>query len=47
VPYRGRWYWVPDQDLTSKVRFTLLMILTSLAETGLAPAMPVVTVPGR
>jgi hypothetical protein len=47
VPYRGRWYWVADQDLASKVRFTLLMILSSLAETGVAPATPVITVPSR
>ena len=42
---RPRWYWVDDLDLTSKVRFTLLMILSSLAETGVAPVMPVITVP--
>jgi len=47
VPYRGRWFWVADRDLTSKVRFTLLMILSSLAETGVAPATPVITVPSR
>jgi hypothetical protein len=47
VPYRGRWYWVDDRDLASKVRFTLLMILSSLAETGVAPVSPVITVPSR
>ena len=47
IPYRGRWFWVDDRDLTSKVRFTLLMILSSLAETGAAPAAPIVTVPSR
>ena len=47
VPYRDRWYWVADEDLTSKVRFTLLMILSSLAETGAAPVAPVITVPSR
>jgi hypothetical protein len=47
VPFRGRWYWVADRDLTSKVRFTLLMILSSLAETGVAPVTPVITVPSR
>jgi hypothetical protein len=47
VPYRGRWYWIADRDLTSKVRFTLLMILSSLAETGAAPVTPVITVPSR
>jgi hypothetical protein len=47
VPYRGRWYWIADGDLTSKLRFTLLMILSSLAETGVAPVTPVITVPSR
>ena len=47
VPYRSRWYWVADRDLISKVRFTLLMIVSSLAETGVAPATPVITVPSR
>ena len=47
VPYRGRWYWVADRDLVSKVRFTLLMILSSLAETGVTPVSPVITVPSR
>jgi len=31
----------------SKVRFTVLMILSSLAETGVAPVTPVITVPSR
>jgi hypothetical protein len=47
VPYRGRWYWVADGDLRSKLRFTLLMIMSSLAETGAAPVAPVITVPSR
>jgi len=47
VPYRGGWYWIDDQDFKSKVRFSLLMILSSLAETGVAPSMPVITVPSR
>jgi hypothetical protein len=47
IPYRGRWYWVADTDLVSKLRFTLLMILSSLAESGTAPVTPVITVPSR
>jgi hypothetical protein len=47
IPYRGRWYWVDDGDLASKVRFTLLMILSSLAETGVVSVSPVITVPSR
>jgi hypothetical protein len=47
IPYRGRWYWVADTDLVSKLRFTLLMILSSLAESGATPITPVITVPSR
>jgi hypothetical protein len=47
VLYRDRWYWIADRDVTSKLRFTLLMILSSLAETGVAPVTPVITVPSR
>jgi hypothetical protein len=47
VPYRGYWYWIDDADIASKSRFTFLMILFSLAETGQATASPVVTVPSR
>jgi len=47
VPYKGQWYWIDDTDIASKRTFTFLMILFSLAETGQAPAAPVVTVPSR
>jgi hypothetical protein len=47
IPYRGRWFWIDDRDLQSKMRFTFLMILSSLAETGQAPVAPVITVPSR
>jgi hypothetical protein len=47
VPYRGYWYWIDDTDIASKTRFTFLMILFSLAETGQTAASPVVTVPSR
>ena len=47
VPYRGHWYWIDDNDVTSKSTFTFLLILSSLAETGQSAAAPVVTVPSR
>lgn len=47
IPYRGRWFWIDDRDLQSKLRFTFLMILSSLAETGQASTAPVVTIPSR
>ncbi len=47
IPYRDHWFWIDDRDFESKTRFTFLMILSSLAETGAAPVAPVVTVPAR
>jgi len=44
VPYRGYWYWIEDTDRASKAKFTFLMLLFSLAESGQASAAPVLTV---
>lgn len=44
IRYRDSWFWIDDQDVPSKQTFTLLMILFSLAETGQAPAAPLITV---
>ena len=45
VHYRGEWYWIDDHDLASKRLFTFLMMFFSLAETGVTPQAPVLTVP--
>ena len=45
--YRDSFYWIADTDLVSKERFTFLMILASLAETGVPAAGPVLTLPSR
>jgi hypothetical protein len=45
VQYRGTWYWIGDGDLASKRVFSFLMIFFSLAETGVTPQTPVVTIP--
>jgi hypothetical protein len=45
VRYRDTWYWIRDDDITSKSVFSFLMMFFSLAETGTAPNPPVVTIP--
>jgi len=45
VKNRDHWYWIDDCDRLSKGRFTFLMILFSLAETGGAAQAPLITVP--
>lgn len=47
VRYRGTSYWIDDDDYASKRTFTLLMIFTSLAETGVVPQVPTLTLPVR
>ena len=45
VRYRDHWFWVDDRDMTSKFMFTFLMLLTNLAEKGVVPASPLLTIP--
>jgi hypothetical protein len=45
VRYRDSWYWISDGDLLSKRSLTLLLLFFSLAETGVVPAAPVLTIP--
>jgi hypothetical protein len=45
IRYRDHWFWVDDRDLTSKFMFTFLMLLTNLAEKGVVPASPLLTIP--
>jgi hypothetical protein len=47
VNYQGHWFWIDGNDFASKSRFTFLLLLFSLAETGQSAAAPVVTVPSR
>lgn len=46
--YRDYWFWIDDRDVRSKSRFSFLMFMFALTETGESRAgMPVVTVPAR
>jgi hypothetical protein len=45
VQYGGRWFWIADTDLRSKSMFAAILLLFSIADTGIKGAAPVVTVP--
>jgi hypothetical protein len=45
VNYRGSWYWISDHDLKSKASLTFLLLFFALAETGVVPEAPVLTIP--
>jgi hypothetical protein len=47
VPYRNRWFWIDDRDLNSKRMFMFLTVFSALAETGIAPQTPLITIPAR
>jgi len=47
VPYRNRWFWIDDRDLNSKRMFMFLSVFSALAETGVAPQTPLITIPAR
>lgn len=43
--YRNRWFWINDRDYASRSAFAFLNVFFSLAESGVAPQIPIVTVP--
>jgi hypothetical protein len=47
VQYRNRWYWLSDDDTASKVAFTVLEILESLAQSSSSGQAPLVTIPAN
>ena len=44
VPYRDHWFWIDDRDFGSKRAFTFLTLLFELAQSGLVPTAPLVTI---
>ena len=47
VRHRNTWYWIDDRDYRSKRVLSVLMLFFSLAETGVAPQAPVLTLPAN
>ncbi len=45
VNYRNTWYWISDGDISTKRSITFLLLFFSLAETGVTPEAPVLTIP--
>lgn len=47
VAYRDRWFWIDDRDLKTKRAFSMLMIMSTLADTGPREALPLITIPAQ
>ncbi len=45
VQYDKRWFWIADTDIQSKYTFGIIMLLFSIADTGIKGSPPVVTIP--
>jgi hypothetical protein len=45
VQYHERWFWIADADIQSKYTFGIIMLLFSIADTGVKGTAPVVTIP--
>jgi len=45
--YDGRWFWIADTDIQSKYTFGIIMLLFSIADTGVRGSAPVVTIPAN
>ncbi len=47
VYYRNHWFWVDDDDLQTKRALTAVMFFFTLAETGKAQTLPLITIPAQ
>ncbi len=47
IEYKGRWFWIPDNDIRSKSIFSGVMLLFSISDVGVRTAAPVVTIPAQ
>jgi hypothetical protein len=47
VPYKGRWFWISDTDVRSKLLFGSVMLLFSISDVGVKSAPAIVTIPAN
>jgi hypothetical protein len=47
VQYDKRWFWIANTDIQSKYTFGIIMLLFSIADTGVKGAASVVTIPAN
>jgi hypothetical protein len=47
IAYRDSWFWIDDTDLDSKRSFALILLLSTLTETGGRESLPLVTIPAN
>ena len=47
VRHHDTWYWIDDRDYRSKRALSIMMLFFSLAETGVTPQAPLLTVPAN
>ena len=47
VAYRDHWFWIDDRDLKTKRAFSLLMMLSTLSESGQRESLPIITIPAQ
>jgi hypothetical protein len=45
--YDRRWFWIANSDIQSKYTFGIIMLLFSIADTGVKGSAPVVTIPAQ
>jgi hypothetical protein len=45
IAHRRGWFWIDDRDAASKATFGLVMLLSTLAETGPRETPPLLTIP--
>jgi len=45
IRYRSAWFWIDDSDYTSKKRFSILMGLFTVTESGTGDFAPILTIP--